>query len=742
MNVFQNLLARIKGNSNKQTLTEESFAGVSLNIQMGEDSKVPSSPVWYGQAPWGVPRGEDINKIRTFAKSNWIRMVTQTIVREVTNIKSDVVAADEETIDEFKEQINEQTEKVKAFLNKPNRTSESHRELLIPTIFDVLEIDSGANVKVFSEQSYEPAVDQLSGYHYLKLKPFGQRELVELYHADGSTFLPRFKSRSRILDLWFQYSYSNPSAAPTVYSSDEVIYFVQNLNSYSLYGWSPLQSILQIVELMTFATKHNKDFFEKSAIPSMIIQAKGNLEQLKRLRDDFYAQFKGPSNTHKVYFSNGEATPSPLNISNKEMQWLEGMREYRKTIFAAYGLSPVEAGFHEDANRSSQAGQERISVKNAIKPYLELIENKINRELIPEILQVEIPLVKFKFFPTDHVEEEVEFNQDTKLMEIGAITINEFRKKNGLDPVEWGNSPLGQAGIAMNPDLQPNQNGGKPKPAEDEGETEKPNDIKDEEDNVKSFLKVNKQDEIDEIIKASKSYDDFISRIVKSWEKRVVNSAKSNFGEKSFNKTFGSFLATMFNAINTFKFFYGIGQIISRDMKKGIKQAEAEMKIDVGFDETFEQKSEKLVKEQIEGYTMYDGHHWHGLQGMTKELQMEIIAEVEEGLSNKEGREAIAERVRGRFDKFSESKSMMIARTETNRIINESKVLSYQKAGLKGAKKVWASRLDDRTTDICKRLNGMKVDVDKPFLDPETKVAYMSPPHGPNCRSAVQYSLD
>jgi phage portal protein BeeE len=120
------------------------------------------------------------------------------------------------------------------------------------------------------------------------------------------------------------------------------------------------------------------------------------------------------------------------------MEWLEGQKWYFHLVFGIFGVSPTEAGFHENVNRSTQEGQERITVKNAIKPYLEVFEKAITKNIIEEILQEENPGIEFKFMPKDHAEEEIEFTQSMQELAAGTLTVNEYRKMRGRGPVEGG----------------------------------------------------------------------------------------------------------------------------------------------------------------------------------------------------------------------------------------------------------------------------------------------------------------
>ena len=87
----------------------------------------------------------------------------------------------------------------------------------------------------------------------------------------------------------------------------------------------------------------------------------------------------------------------------------------------------------------------------------------------------------------------------------------------------------------------------------------------------------------------------------------------------------------------------------------------------------------------------------------------------------------------------------MIARTETNRVINEGKIIGYKESGLEGTKVVSVA-IDDRTSPICLRLHqrysekGIQLDED--FIDPESYKAWRTPPFHPNCRTTVNFRPD
>ena len=375
-------------------------------------NKMPMLPSWFWTANLGVPRGVDFYELRQYAKAPWVQMVKACIKKQLMTIDWDIVNEDEEDEQEYEEVI----QKVKTFLEQPNSMGQTFWEVWGMFMDDVLDLDAGV---IFKGRN-------------------GAGELVEIYAYDGSKFLFKIEEHG-LIEGFYQYSFRYPENQPKFFERKDIVYGKIGVNTDNYpYGWSPLQSIQQVVELMIQSDRYNKDFFKNNATPDGIVSIPMEQESLERFKFAWEQQVKGKP--HKLIFHNSEANFTPLATSNKDMEWLEGQKWYFHVIFAAYGLSPQEVGFYENSNRSTGESQERVSVKNAIKPYLKLIEDKINREIIPELTGDD--KVKFKWFPEDDAADKIQHDQTMAKLNANVITINEVRAQEGLEPVEWGDEPM------------------------------------------------------------------------------------------------------------------------------------------------------------------------------------------------------------------------------------------------------------------------------------------------------------
>lgn len=756
-----------------------SFLGVDEN-----QPKIPVFPEWFFAARLGQPRQSNLMEIRTFARSPWVQMALNTIKKEVKQVPYEIITVDE---DEDIENYQEQADKLDDWLNHINSNNETIYDLMDAAITDIGEIDAGIWSKVYSVNSYSmqnvDVVDtqgKVTGNEpRITLNDFKQRELLELWYADGASFLYDIDIFRRIRG-YYQYSFKHPRAAPIFFYPDEITYFVMNRRSYTLYGFSPTQAAQQEIELMMQSSRYNKDFFLKNMMPDGIFTLEDSDEDsIEGIKDDWQTAVQGKP--HKLLFINAKGDLHVLNQTNRDMEWLDGQKWYFHVIFGMFGMSPAEVGFHEDVNRSTQEGQERVTVKNAIKPYLELFEKKINTEIIPEFFQEEKPLIKIKFMPKDHVAEKIEFDQNMKEVEIGTMTPNEYRRTRGRGDVEGGDKPRQQQQFITfngNKDNQDNQDKNNPDEEKDKDKDKKKSlplekpfagyknfadcvrknknkrdpeaycaEVKRRSEG-KSLEELKKDiDPGEDIIKESKSYDDFIVRNFDRWEKKAIAALNNIEIAKDLDieveKTFGEFLQALFNGITSLVFLSGVKKFVKDSMLEGHDAAEKDIDKNIDISLAFDAKVKSLSDQELNGYTIH-GKKWHGMKGVTAELRQNILNSVRDGVINKESREQLNQRVKDLFGSAKDAQAERIARTEVNRFLNEGKLQSYTDSEIEG-RKTWLIVDDDVTSDICKRLErkyGTKgIGFDEPFLDEKTGKEFMNPPAHPSCRSILGYAL-
>lgn len=700
------------------------FAGFNAG-DTAPDELLPTAPQWFFKSTYGQPRGVNIYELRQFAASPWAQMVTSTFRRRFFTTPLKVVNVDPEDKNDYVEE----RKILMDFARRVNSNNETLIDSLLPVVTDVAEIDAGAQIKVFSEDSYETQnVDLVDPYGKIVdtrpmrvLKPLGQRTLVELWYADGSTILKQFDVYRR-LQGYFQYSWIHNNPKPVFFERDQVAYYAINGTSYRGYGFSPLQTVQQVVELLINATRWNKEFYKNNAMPAAVVSLMGGLspEQVKVVQNQWEREFKGKS--HKLLFQNSPVDVKPLQIGAREMEWLEGQAWYMHLVFGAYGVSPVEVGYHEKVNVGNQEGQERVTSRNGIEPYFRAFEQRLYADIVPELLQMENPPVKYVFDYTDDAKSKEQHRRNMEKLDHNVMTVNEVRALEGLDPVEWGVEPQSERQAKMS--LQAQQQD-VPDPKVEPAQSRQTKSLGTE----------------PSVVEESEDYEEFFQKQVDKWESAAV-SAIEKVDLDVTNKTFGEFLQQLANSINSSPFFNRVRKFVKESMKEGLAAAEEELGVQVGAGKRFNARVEALANQQLNGY-LINGKMWHGIRGATTELRMDVLQAVEDGVRNKKSRSEIIADVRKIFRGSSMSQASTIARTETTRFINEGKLSGYVDSGIKG-RKAWSvvpSNCCEECHEMEKRYGEKGIPFDDDFVTRDgTHMPY--PPIHPNCRCVIEYRAE
>jgi len=695
----------------KRFATALSVFNGGMAIGNAEDAQLGIYAPWMYSAIFGQARGIDINTLRSFASSSWVQMVTRAIIKAVEQTPWEIVTIDpDDDIKNYESDV----KKIKEFFRKVNRDKENIMDIWKVVLKDILEIDAGTIAKGRN----------------------GNGVLKELWSRDASTFVIQRSIYGPLIRYW-QYSFRQPNAIPIPFEPEDLIYSMENKSSYSAYGFSPLQSVQQVVDLLIQSTRYNREYYKNNAIPNALLSLpNADQGQISKFKANWLSEVKGKA--HKFMFHNvPDLKIDVLNANNKDMEWLDGQKWYMHLVFGIYGASPVESGFFEDVNRSSGGGQERINVRNAVKPRLKLLENDNNKHIIPDLLGQEFPKVKFKFMPKDHEAEKIQEENDIKAIEAGALTINEYRAQKGLQPVEWGDEPPQKMSFNLDSNKFPTNS-----PPPKEGDSKK-DDANAKNEGKKSFSKKVKKDldPGEDIVEESEDYETWLLRLINSWETKIITAVEREPElSKAFieTKALPDLFARVFNVINTFLFSKQLKNVIKNPMKAGLEAAEQDTNLDIGVSMTFNQTADFFADQQFNGYTLPDGKRWHGIKGATQELRLKILDEIKEGVVNKEGQADIVKRIKEVFTKVKDGQAVRIARTESTRFVNEGKLQGIRDANVEGFK-VWKAIHDGRSSEICKRMNGQKVEVGTNFKDSKTLVEFAYPPAHVNCRSTFQW---
>jgi len=544
-------------------------------------------------------------------------------------------------------------------------------------------------------------------------------------------FTPEISNKNVIHDGWispkdarekaayFQYGWIT-GAKPVPFGKKEIVWFEQNPRSDSIYGRSKIENLAETIQTLIYAIEENLEYFNDNSIPKGIIGLEGlDAEGLKGFREQWVeTQRKKDTagNWKKIFHHLPIVGTMPkferLQFSNAELELLEGQKWWAKLVWASFGCTPTELGYSEDAKGlGNQVVQSNVFKKRVLYPILRLEEYKHNHEILPEFGYDDI---EFKFMMFDVDEETKKANLYKLQIDTGIMTVNEVRAKEGLEPVKWGDDdPKRNMGTNINfakPEGKEENN--KKKESSPEKKSE---EIKTYEDNP-LILRENERPNEDRLKRS-------IVYLIKENQDKVLQIIDREIGNNKLKeiKSVDDIAKNIKNIIT----FEGIKLISDTVIKNTFVD---------GWESSEKQLNKNLIiNKDVIGYIQE--YTFNNIKSMTEEIMNDLRAELERGIMNGEGIAKIKDRVKKVFD-VGETRAEAIARTETTRAENQGKLQAMKSSG-EHFKKKWISAMDERTSDICRRLNNRVVGMNENFKDEKSGWEGPCPSAHVNCRSTI-----
>jgi len=432
-------------------------------------NKLPILTEWVLNPILGQPRPYNVAQMKLMAECSLARVCINTICDEIGAIEWDIMPADPDKEGSFDEK---DIEKAKAFFNNPNKNDESFNHIIRKLIQDLKTHNTATLVKVYDTSVTYVEEDiketeregKVGNKNYkegesitikcnklregIKLKSeirksYWEQEgdeikhkgfLREIYAADTSSFYVDMDLFGQIFG-YYQYSWRYPAAAPIWFDKREIVWFNNYPRTRNFYGYPIIFNIMEVLETFNKSVMYNLNTFSRQAIPQGAIFIEDqipDLEEAARQELEFQTKFMGKPNA--LAFIYGKAHFEKFLANSREMEWSKLQMQYLKIIASAFGLTPVELGFIEDASRATAEQQTGVNIRKNLMPLLKHLEYEINTQLIPDLELNKPSGIMFKFNPINIQEEQRKLDNIIRKISSNLMTVNEGRMELGLDP--------------------------------------------------------------------------------------------------------------------------------------------------------------------------------------------------------------------------------------------------------------------------------------------------------------------
>lgn len=198
-----------------------------------------------------------------------------------------------------------------------------------------------------------------------------------------------------------------------------------------LFGMSPIEPIIWEVKTDLSAMVSNYKFFENNAVPAAqyIMDETLSDKELEEAVAFIKKQHGGAENRHKPSALVGVKEIKQIQLSHKDIEFLEGRKMSRQKVCGAYGVPEFLLGITDSVNNNNGEELFRKFIEGTVQDLEADFESFINDQLFSR-LGID-GLVEFKV-RTQRVETQAKIVESAlNEFKSGAITLRQYKLKTG-----------------------------------------------------------------------------------------------------------------------------------------------------------------------------------------------------------------------------------------------------------------------------------------------------------------------
>lgn len=526
------------------------------------------------------------------------------------------------------------------------------------------------------------------------------------------------------------YIYTDPQGQDHKLALEDVIVFRQPNPQNWLQGYSVLQASRLPHNTWELAEKFNMNVFGNMSRPEGIITIEGAGEkEIKAFEKMFKAKYGKVRNAGKMSFLNRVVNFTKLTENQRDLQYVEGIREMRDEILSFHGVPKPLVGLTDSTFTNSGEAQ-RVYQRYTIKPKLISENEVVNAQIIPKYM---LGIERFK--PTFSIPENPVENDKKETAEVSntlysgeIITLNEAREMVGYESLGEEGEVFKKRNTVALPSLMGGNEEEEPKKPEEE---EKPEEEKPEEEKKVSYLET----------KLKYAKDPYSQKLEKESLSEIRNRDRNELKEVfagKFDEREKRFVE------NTQVFFKNQAERIIEGLGLPKKSISINYTIDWTKEESLTVEAYRDIFEEVMIYAWRDASSLTGLnteigleaeklvnarllefaQEINKTTRKKVSAMIMQAVEEGWTEEQLAKQLREKFEYWGtgegnkQSRAELFARTEVGVIMSDAMMGNYRASGVV-PRKAWLSSRDKFVRSWHREENilpSTEVGMDEPFV--------------------------
>lgn len=291
----------------------------------------------------------------------------------------------------------------------------------------------------FWETLYAWALSHGNGYAEIEIDNRG--ELVALWPIHPSRVQPKRDKKGKIIyevqtgDIFFSPSQNFKSV---IFQSEE-IFHLHGLGATGLAGYSVLSFASEALGLGLAAQKYGASFFGNGANLGGILTTPEKLKQKAKesLREQWERAYSGSGNAHRTAVLEGDMKWVKIGVPPNEAQFLETREFAIEDIARFLRIPPSMIGHLKDTSFSSLENHSRTYFDFTLSAWTVRGQKEMARKLL---FEDEKEKFFFEFDPMALIRGDSKTRAEfyRKLFGLGALSPNDIREKESMNPIENG----------------------------------------------------------------------------------------------------------------------------------------------------------------------------------------------------------------------------------------------------------------------------------------------------------------
>jgi HK97 family phage portal protein len=285
------------------------------------------------------------------------------------------------------------------------------------------------------------------GTQVLELLPLNPGAVSPILSPDGA-------------DIAYRVTFANKRQE--VLTSRDVLH-IKGFSLDGVCGVSPISYARETIGLSMATQRHAARLFSNGANPGGVLEVSSELSDAayKRMKDSWDSGQTGVNNAHRTAILEAGTKWTQIGLSAEDSQMLESRKYSRTEICGLFRVPPAMIGDLERATFSNTEQQARSFVDFSLAPWLLRIESRVWMQLL-EAREQKTLFARFNRNALMGADATTRSNFYTRQLQNGAMSPNEIRELEDLNPREGGDVYLTPLNMLIDGKPPPDSSGGTP----------------------------------------------------------------------------------------------------------------------------------------------------------------------------------------------------------------------------------------------------------------------------------------